>query len=74
MGRKIRKRLYRGLLKKAVRVWTPEQIQETAVLEQVLAQNAKSGTGLGAPRGGPGKARGRRAKDHRVTEHATSQA
>jgi hypothetical protein len=36
--RKIGKRLYRGLLKKLARVWSPQQIQEMAVLERVLAQ------------------------------------
>ncbi|MGB8583025.1 MAG: hypothetical protein WCD47_19565, partial [Candidatus Sulfotelmatobacter sp.] len=35
---KIGKRLYRGLLKHVARVWSPEQIPETAVLEKVLAQ------------------------------------
>jgi hypothetical protein len=38
MESKIGKRLYRGLLKRVARVWSPEQIRETAVLEQVLAQ------------------------------------
>ena len=33
MESKIGKRLYRGLLKKVARVWRPEQIRETAVLE-----------------------------------------
>jgi hypothetical protein len=35
---KIGKRLYRGLLKNVVRVWSPQQIQETAALAKVLAQ------------------------------------
>ena len=35
---KIGKRLYRGLLKHVARVWSPQQIQETAALEKVLAQ------------------------------------
>ena len=35
---KIGKRLYRGLLKNVARVWSPDQIQETPVLEKVLAQ------------------------------------
>jgi hypothetical protein len=35
---KIGKRLYRGLLKRVARVWSPQQIRETAVLGQVLAQ------------------------------------
>jgi hypothetical protein len=30
--------LYRGLLKKIARVWSPQQIRDSAVLEQVLAQ------------------------------------
>lgn len=35
---KIGKRLYRGLLKNVAWVWSPQQIQETAALEKVLAQ------------------------------------
>ena len=35
---KIGKRLYRGLLKHVARVWSPQQIPETAALEKVLAQ------------------------------------
>jgi hypothetical protein len=35
---KIGKRLYRGLLKNVARAWSPQQIQETAMLEKVLAQ------------------------------------
>ena len=38
MEKKIGKRLYRGLLKHVARAWSPQQIRETAVLEQVLAQ------------------------------------
>jgi hypothetical protein len=38
METKIGKRLYRGLLKNVARVWSPQQIQETAALERVLAQ------------------------------------
>jgi hypothetical protein len=38
MEKKIGKRLYRGLLKRVARAWSPQQIRETAVLEQVLAQ------------------------------------
>jgi len=38
MEKKIGTRLYRGLLKRVARAWSPEQIRETAVLEQVLAQ------------------------------------
>lgn len=43
---KIGKRLYRGLLKNAARVWSPRQIQETAVLEKVLAQMQGAERGL----------------------------
>jgi len=35
---KIGHRLYRGLLKHVARAWSPQQIRENAVLEQVLAQ------------------------------------
>ena len=38
MEKKIGKRLYRGLLKRVAKAWSPQQIRETAVLEQVLAQ------------------------------------
>jgi len=38
MESKIGKRLYRGLLKRVARVWSPQQIREAAVLERVLAQ------------------------------------
>ena len=38
MQAKIGKRFFRGLLKHVARVWRPQQIQETAVLEKVLAQ------------------------------------
>lgn len=38
MESKIGKRLYRGLLKRVARVWSPQQIQEAAGLERVLAQ------------------------------------
>jgi Rad52/22 family double-strand break repair protein len=38
MEKKIGKRLYRGLLKRVAKAWRPQQIRETAVLEQVLAQ------------------------------------
>ncbi|HKV78811.1 MAG TPA: Rad52/Rad22 family DNA repair protein [Candidatus Sulfotelmatobacter sp.] len=38
MENKIGKRFYRGLLKNVARAWSPHQIQETAVLEKVLAQ------------------------------------
>lgn len=46
MEPKIGKRLYRGLLKRAARVWSPRQIRETAVLEQVLAQVQGAERGL----------------------------
>ena len=38
MESKIGKRFYRGLLKRVARAWSPQQIQETAMLEKVLAQ------------------------------------
>ncbi|MBV8050957.1 MAG: hypothetical protein JOZ80_07210, partial [Acidobacteriaceae bacterium] len=38
MENKIGKRLYRGLLKRVARVWSPHQIQDIAVRQQVLAQ------------------------------------
>jgi hypothetical protein len=38
MEKKIGHRLYRGLLKRVARAWSPQQIPEVAVLEQVLAQ------------------------------------
>jgi hypothetical protein len=42
---KIGKRLYRSLLKNVALVWSPQQIQETAALEKVLAhmQGAERG-------------------------------
>ena len=46
MEHKIGKRLYRGLLKRVARVWTPQQIRETTVLEQVLAQMQGAERGL----------------------------
>jgi hypothetical protein len=38
MQKRIGKRLYRGLLKRVARVWNPQQIRETSLLAQVLAQ------------------------------------
>lgn len=38
MESKIGKRFYRGLLKRVARAWSPQQIQETTMLEKVLAQ------------------------------------
>lgn len=38
MEQKIGKRLYRGLLKRVARAWSPRQIGEPVLLEQVLAQ------------------------------------
>jgi hypothetical protein len=38
METKIGKRLYRGLLKRVARVWSPDQITDIAVRQQVLAQ------------------------------------
>jgi hypothetical protein len=46
MESKIGKRLYRGLLKRIAKVWSPEQIREMAVLEQVLAQMQGAVRGL----------------------------
>jgi len=37
-GKKDGHRVYRGLLKRVARAWSPQQIRESAVLEQVLAQ------------------------------------
>jgi Rad52/22 family double-strand break repair protein len=38
MEKRIGKRLYRGLLKRVARAWSPQQIGATVVLQQVLAQ------------------------------------
>ncbi len=38
METKIGKRLYRGLLKRVARVWSPDQINDIAVRQQVFAQ------------------------------------
>jgi len=38
MEKKIGHRLYRGLLKRVARAWSPQQIRENVLLEQVLAQ------------------------------------
>jgi len=38
MEKRIGKRLYRGLLKRVARAWSPQQIGSTVVLQQVLAQ------------------------------------
>jgi hypothetical protein len=46
MEGKIGKRFYRGLLKRVARAWSPQQIQETAVLEKVLAQMEGAQRGL----------------------------
>ena len=46
MEHKIGKRLYRGLLKRVARVWSPRQIRETALLEQLLAQMQGAERGL----------------------------
>ena len=46
MESKIGKRLYRGLLKRVARAWGPEQIRDTAVLEQVLARMQGAVRGL----------------------------
>jgi hypothetical protein len=46
MEKKIGKRLYRGLLKRVARAWSPQQIGETVVLQQVLAQMQGAERGL----------------------------
>jgi hypothetical protein len=46
MESRIGKRFYRGLLKHVARAWSPQQIQETAVLEKVLAQMEGAQRGL----------------------------
>lgn len=46
MEHKIGKRLYRGLLKRVARVWSPQQIPESVVLKQVLAQMQGAERGL----------------------------
>lgn len=42
----IGKRLYRSLLKRVARTWSPQQIRETAMLERVLAQMQGPARGL----------------------------
>ncbi len=46
MKKKIGHRLYRGLLKRVARAWSPQQIREETVLEQVLAQMQAAERGL----------------------------
>jgi hypothetical protein len=46
MEGRIGKRMYRGLLKRVARVWSPQQIRETPVLQQVLAQMQGADRGL----------------------------
>jgi hypothetical protein len=46
MEGKIGKRFYRGLLKNTARAWSPQQIQQTALLEKVLAQMQGAERGL----------------------------
>jgi hypothetical protein len=46
MEQKIGNRLYRGLLKRGAKAWSPQQIRETAVLQQVLAQMRGAERGL----------------------------
>jgi hypothetical protein len=46
MEKKIGHRLYHGLLKRVARAWSPQQIRETAVLEQALAQMQGAGRGV----------------------------
>ena len=44
---KIGRHFYRGLLKNIARAWSPQQIQETALLEKVLAQMQGAERGMG---------------------------
>jgi hypothetical protein len=46
MEKKIGKRLYRGLLKRVAKVWSPDQIGDIAVRQQVLAQMQGAERGL----------------------------
>ena len=46
MESQIGKRFYRGLLKKVARAWSPQQIQETVVLDKILAQMQGAERGL----------------------------
>jgi hypothetical protein len=46
MEKRIGTRLYRGLLKRVARVWSPQQIGSTVVLQQVLAQMQGAERGL----------------------------
>jgi Rad52/22 family double-strand break repair protein len=46
MESKIGKRFYHGLLKNVARAWSPQQIQETAVLEKALTQMQGAERGL----------------------------
>jgi hypothetical protein len=46
MEKKIGKRLYRGVLKRVAKVWSPQQIRETGVLQQTLAQMQGAERGL----------------------------
>jgi hypothetical protein len=46
MEHRIGKRFYRGLLKHVAREWSPQQIQDTTVLEKVLAQMQGAERGL----------------------------
>ncbi len=46
MEKKIGNRLYRGFLTRVAKAWSPQQIPETAVLQQVLAQMQGAERGL----------------------------
>jgi hypothetical protein len=46
MERVVGKRMYRGILKAAARVWSPSDIQETAIQEKVLAHMQAAERGL----------------------------
>ena len=46
MERVVGKRMYRGLLKSVARVWTPQEIQDEAIQEKVLAHMQAAERGL----------------------------
>jgi hypothetical protein len=46
MAEPLGRGIYRGLLKKVARVWKPSQIQESALLEKILAQMQAAQRGL----------------------------
>jgi len=54
MEKKIGNRLYRGLLKRVTRTWSPQQMRESSVLEQLLAQMQGAERGVARSVGGSG--------------------